>query len=249
MLTVRVHAAEFWHGFPDDAMTIFVVPRSGVGGVPYGRAMSGGSVSMVIYVGEHATGAQLQQDWMLLHELVHVGSPFVYRAPWLMEGLATYIEPLIRACSGLQSANAMWIEFMTYMPKGAAVMGTAGLAGGGRRGWYWGGALLMLLADLQMRRMSNGRSGLKDCLREIRVNIGNYAHTLSLPEMVSACDTAVGGSVMRELVDRYVMNATAVDLERLWRDLGLRLDNARIIVNDDAPLAKLRDAIVRGSGR
>ncbi len=239
-------SVDFWHGFPADGLALYVVPRAGRSGVPFGRAMAGGGVSMVLYVGEHATGAELRDDWVLIHELVHLGSPFIFGAPWFSEGLATYFEPLIRARSGLQTPRAMWTEFMTYMPRGAGVMADAGLARGGFRGWYWGGALLMLLADVELRRASGGRTGLEDCLRGVRRDMGDYRRILDLERMVAACDAAVGGTVVGDLVQRHGIRAAPVDLDRLWRELGLALDGGTLTVRDDAPLAPVREAIVRG---
>jgi len=236
----------FWHGFPAPGMKIFVLPRPGAERVEFGRDMSGGGISMVLVIGEHASRAQLDDDWVLVHEFVHVGSPFVAGAPWFTEGLATYLEPLIRARYGLQSPHAMWAEFIDNMPRGAAVIDATGLMRGGFRGWYWGGGLLMLLADVEMRRASDGRVGLEDCLRSIRHRIGNYLRTVRLTEMVTACDAAVGGTVLADLVERHARSDTRVDLDRLWRDLGVRLVDGSLSIDDEARLAAVREAIVRG---
>ena len=236
----------FWHGFPAPGMKIFVLPRAGAEGVVFGRDMSGGGISMVLVVGERATRAQLYDDWVLIHELVHVGSPFVAGAPWFTEGLATYLEPLIRARYGLQTADAMWVEFITNMPRGAAVIDATGLMRGGFRGWYWGGGLLMLLADVEMRRASEGRIGIEDCLRDIRRVIGNYLRSVRLAEMVAACDAAVGGTVLADLVERHAYSDVPVDLDGLWRDLGVRLVDGELEIDGDARLAMVREAIVRG---
>ena len=236
----------FWHGFPAPGMKIFVLPRRGAEGVVFGRDMSGGGVSMVLVVGEKVSRAQLDDDWVLVHELVHAGSPFVAGAPWFTEGLATYLEPLIRARYGLQSPRAMWTEFVSNMPRGAAVIEATGLMRGGFRGWYWGGGLLMLLADVEMRRASDGRVGLEDCLRSVRHRIGNYLRSVRLDEMVAACDDAVGGTVLADLVERHARSDARVDLERLWQDLGVRLVDGELEVDGDARLAAVREAIVRG---
>jgi hypothetical protein len=237
-------SATFWRGFPGDGMRIFVVPRAGRADVPFGRDMAGGGVSMVLYVGEHATRAALYDDWVLIHELVHVGSPFVQHAPWFTEGLATYLEPLIRARQGLQTPEAMWIEFMTHMPRGAAVMAGSGLVRGGFRGFYWGGALLMLLADMELRQASGGVRGLEDCLVTIRRTVGNYTRILSVDAMVAACDAVSGSDVLARVVARYARAANAVDLDALWASLGLKLTEGRLTVDDAAPLAHVRRAIV-----
>ncbi|MDX1434074.1 MAG: hypothetical protein R3286_16650 [Gammaproteobacteria bacterium] len=240
--------AEFWGGFPAPGMTIFVLPRAASGGVPFGRVMSGGGVSMVLVVGEHATRAELYDDWVLVHELVHVGTPFVRGAFWLSEGLATYFEPLIRARWGRQRDTDMWHEFAREMPRGAAVLGGSGLAAGGFRGWYWGGALLFLLADVELRRGSDGRLGLEDCLRDVHRRVGNYAARMHAAELAAACDALAGRAVLAPLMRRHAYAANAVDLDALWRELGVVATDGGVRLDDDAPLAWVRRAIVAGDG-
>jgi hypothetical protein len=42
-----------------------------------------------------------ERDWVLTLELTHLGVPFARsRTPRFMEGMATYLEPLIRAYGG-----------------------------------------------------------------------------------------------------------------------------------------------------
>ena len=51
---------------------------------------------------------------------------------------------------------------------------------------------------------------------------------------------------MSELIDRYVNANTAVDLDALWKDLGVALVDGRIVLDDSAPQAKWRKMIVMG---
>jgi hypothetical protein len=39
---------DFWHGCPVDGLALFLVPRPERAGVPFGRAMAGGAVSIVV---------------------------------------------------------------------------------------------------------------------------------------------------------------------------------------------------------
>lgn len=43
------------------------------------------------------------------------------------------------------------------------------------------------------------------------------------------------------------MSAGAVDLESLWRDLGLSLEGGALTAYENAPLAAVRESIVHGS--
>ncbi len=38
----------------------------------------------------------------------------------------------------------------------------------------------------------------------------------------------------------------AVDLDKLWRELGISVENDAIVYDDDAPLAHIRKAMLKG---
>lgn len=235
----------FWHGFPVDRLLLVLVPQPGRAGVPYGRVIAGGGATMMIQVGERATEAALFEDWVLIHEFVHLGSPFVAREAWMTEGLATYFEPIIRYRAGRRSAESLWAEFARDMPRGRPAIETEGLAYS-RRGMYWGGAILMLMADIEMRERSQGRRGLEDCLRAILEDGGNATRIVNADWMIDACDRADAGDTMRRLARRYARAKAPVDLDEIWRRLGVVVENGAVRLDDGAPLARLRRAIESG---
>ena len=66
------------------------------------------------------------------------------------------------------------------------------------------------------------------------------------PQACDACDRAAGTTVMSDLVGRYYRNKQAVDLDALWKELGVAEVGGRIVLDDAAPLAKWRKMIVMG---
>ena len=85
------------------------------------------------------------------------------------EGLATYVEPLGRARTGLIAVEQVWSELLDGLPKGLPGAGDRGLDRTPTWGrTYWGGALFWFLADVEIRRRTSGRRGL-DALRAIVV--------------------------------------------------------------------------------
>src|SRR4029453_1441554 len=115
-------------------------------------------------IGADVDRRRLFDDWVLGHELVHTGMPFIRgRATWLMEGAATYVEPIIRARAGWKSEEEVWREWGDNMPRGAAAF-PVGLANASGPQNYWAGATFMLLVDLALRRATDGAKGLEDCL-------------------------------------------------------------------------------------
>lgn len=238
----------FWQGFPVDRLLLVAVPQPGRSGIPYGRVIGGGGASLMVMVGEQAQRAALYGDWVLIHEMVHLGSPFVLRHPWLTEGLATYFEPIIRYRAGRRSVESLWAEFAQEMPRGVDAIEREGLANT-RRGIYWGGAIVMLLADIEMRERSAGKRGLEDCLRSILHEGGDATRLVGVDWMAEACDRADGGDTMRRLVQRHAWSRQAVDLAEIWHRLGVtRGEDGQVKLDDGAPLAWVRRSISEGKG-
>lgn len=237
--------ANYWRGFTADEMLVGLVPmpRASVG---FGRTQPAGGVTIMVEVGEHIDQRRLFGDWVLVHELVHSGMPFIRgRATWFMEGSATYIEPIIRARAGWKSEEEVWLEWMQNMPQGEGVF-ARGLGAAGGRENYWGGAIFMLLADLAIRRDSNGAKGLEDCFAGALWRGLGGADRVGMEPYVRACDEATGTRAMSALIDRHYTNAEPVELSKLWKELGVAQVGGRVVLDDSAPQARWRKMIVMG---
>ena len=237
-------AANYWQGFTARQMMIGLVPmqRPGVG---YGRSVSGGGATVMVEVGATVDLRRLFNDWVLVHELIHTGMPFVRgRGTWLMEGAATYVEPIIRARAGWKTEEEVWKEWVDNMPRGVAAFAN-GLANASGQQNYWAGATFMLMADIGIRRSTAGAKGLEDCLGGALWSGLDAPQTVRVTDYAAACDRATGTKLMSELVDRY-RGAQPVDLSALWKDLGVAKVGDRIVLDDSAPSAKWRKMIVTG---
>jgi len=237
----------YWVGFTYDGALMALVP-GGSRPVGFGRVVPGGGVSGMIQIGARVDPRRLFDDWVLTHELIHTGMPFVRgRATWFMEGAATYIEPIVRARAGWKSEAEVWTEWLEQMPIGVSAFDAPLVQVQGRQA-YWAGALFMLLADLGIRQASGGAHGLEDCLKGALHAGFTGDRRVSLAEYVDACDRATGTTAMSTLVRRHVADATPVNLAALWRDLGVAREDGRIVLDDMAPLARWRRLIVPGIG-
>jgi hypothetical protein len=233
--------ANYWHGFTAPHLLLGLVPMATRRGVGYGRTEASGGATVMVEVGADVDQRRLFNDWVLVHELIHSAMPFVRgRATWLMEGAATYVEPIIRARAGWKTEEAVWKEWMDNMPQGMGAY-IKGLSNGSGRENYWSGALFMLMADLDIRRDTNGEKGLEDCL-------AGYESTrsMSLGDYVAACDRMTGTKVMSSLADKYYATGQQFDLPGFWRDLGVSEVGGRIVLSDAAPMAQWRKMIVMG---
>jgi hypothetical protein len=235
--------AAYYGRFPARHTSLLVVPRAGRG-VSGGRAWGHRGAEVRITLGEQATEAELARDWVPVHEMVHLAFPSVpSRHHWIEEGLATYVESIARAQHGQLDTAAVWSELAAGLPKGLPQPGDRGLDH--TRTWgrtYWGGALFALLADVEIRRRTENRRGLQDALRAI-LAVGNIETSSELPAVLEIGDRATGVPVLGELYARMKDAPSPVDLDALWRDLGVRADGGRVILDDAAPLAATRRAI------
>jgi hypothetical protein len=207
--------------------------------------MGNAGAAIAIDVGRDATRVDFASDWVLVHEMVHTALPDL-RGPhhWLEEGLATYVEPLARARAGLLDDEALWKDWLHGMPNGLPEPGDQGLDRTPTWGrTYWGGALFCLFADLEIRARTGGKRALDDALRAIVAAGGSIASAWPIDRVIDVGDAATGVPVLRELYDRWSHAPVAVDLDALWRRLGVSAHGDRLIFDDAAPLAATRHAM------
>ncbi|HUG53780.1 MAG TPA: hypothetical protein VMR21_09265 [Vicinamibacteria bacterium] len=233
--------AAYYGRLPVPRVLVLVVP-GGRRPVGYGTTMGNGGASIMIWLGPGARAEDLRRDWVLTHEMVHLGLPNVPRAErWLEEGLATYVEPVARARRGRLRAEEVWGDLVRRTPQG--LPGPGGLEA--NRGFgpvYWGGALFWLLADVEIRERTAGRRTLQDALRGVGEKGGSIAVTWDAARLLSTADEAVGVDVLVPLHARLARAAGEVDLPALWARLGIE-DQGGIRFHDEAPLAAVRRAI------
>jgi hypothetical protein len=239
-----VTAARMFGCFPVRRVLVLLVPVPGER-VRRGVTMGDGGASIIAEVGEQAGEAALAADAVLPHEMTHLFVPSVSRAHhWIEEGLALYFEPIARARAGIISPEELWSAFADEMPTGLSARPGDGLddAVAWRR-TYWGGALFCLLADLEIRRESHNRLGLEDAMRGLLARGGSVAQLWPFDQLLETADEAVGLHVLRSMYAALGSAGWAFDLSRLFDDLGVEHEGARVTLVDSAPLADLRRAI------
>jgi hypothetical protein len=222
---------------------ILPVPGAGIKG---GTAFAEPSPFLRIRVGRDTRHAQFDDDWILVHEMLHLAIPQVAQPHnWLHEGIATYAEGAARVLAGDKPAARWWGELMRGLPQGLPKAGDRGLDHTPTWGrTYWGGALFCLLADVQMRRSGDTRRGLREALQGLLAAGGSYAVEWPIERVLAAADASIGQSALTQLYARMKDRPEAVDLEALWRDLGVRrAPGAWPTLADDAPLSAVRRAI------
>lgn len=224
------------------AIEIDAAPGDGVGS---GRTTADGGLRIHIQVGRDARADRFSEDWVLVHEMVHLALPEVGDThDWLAEGLAVYVEGIARAQAGNRAVADVWAEDRRSMPKGLPRAGEGGMDQ--TRTWartYWGGALFCLEADVRLRERTNNRAGLQTALRAILAETGGMAAQRPIGEVLRIGDAATGTRVLEDLYEEYRAAPRAPDLAMLWRRLGVSDDPLTQPFDDRAPLAAIRIAI------
>jgi hypothetical protein len=238
--------AAYYGQFPTRRLQLALEAHSG-DGVHGGKTFANPDAYIRVGLGREVTASQLQADWVLVHEMTHLALPDTGEEhAWLSEGLATYVEGVARVQSGNRSEADVWSEEVNSMPRGLPAAGDRGLDNTHTWGrTYWGGAMFCLLADVQIRQHTQNRMGLQDALRAILKGSGGLAADWPIERVLRTGDTAVGGTVLADLYARYKDAAVSPDLMALWKQLGVEPDGATVRLNDAAPLADVRHAIMR----
>jgi len=203
-----------------------------------------------ISVGRRTTVADLDRDWMLTHEMVHFAFPSVARRHhWIEEGTATYVEPIARVHTGSLTAAQVWGDMMRDMHQGLPEEGDRGLDNTHTWGrTYWGGALFCLLADVGIRKNTANAKGLEDALQAINRAGGTIETDWPLERAFETGDKATDGKTLMDLYRKMRAQPAMVDLLDLWKQLGVGREDGKVVFDARAPLAGVREAIMRGSG-
>jgi hypothetical protein len=240
--------AGYYGQFPVTRARILVVPVAASRGILMGTTWGdvGGFPAFTrIELGQHTTAEDLLNDWTMTHELTHMAFPSLSdEHHWLEEGLATYVEPIARAQIGTLTPKQIWKDMRRDMRKGEPGASDVGLDR--THSWastYWGGALFCLVGDVRIRQETGNRKGLQDALRAILSAGGTIDHNWPISKVLAVGDQATGTSVLTVLYKDMGEKSEFVDLDDLWKQLGIGIENGNIVFDDAAPLARIRERI------
>ncbi len=241
--------AAYYGRFPVPHLTLRISPFSGHGvrhGMTWG--MHGGLIK--IGFGSDTTRAELMNDWMLTHEMIHLAFPSVAdEHHWIEEGISTYVEPLARIRVSNMHEEEMWADLVRDMPKGQPQSGDEGLDKTHTWGrTYWGGALFCFVADVEIRRQTQNKKGLQDALRGILDAGGNITNDWELTQAFKIGDQATGTTVLTDQYNQMKDRPVTVDLQEKWKQLGVESEGHTVRLLDDAPESAIRRAITGSDG-
>jgi hypothetical protein len=235
----------YYGKFPVPSLDLHVSFAAGRNGVSHGKTWGDRGAVIRISVGQYATEADLNDDWMLVHEMVHLALPSLGdRQHWLEEGSATYVEPIARVLIGNLTPQRVWHDVVRDMPQGVPKADDRGLDF--TQSWastYWGGALFCLLADVEIRKRTKGKKGLQQAFGGVLRAGGNILVEWPIERVLKTGDAAVGANTLQNLYKQLGLHYMKVDLPALWKQLGVVWMDGRVTFDDSAPLAYVRRAI------
>jgi hypothetical protein len=240
------HAVTTYYGrFPVREAGLRIEPEEGRSGVFDGVTWGYPKAHTRISVGEHTSQEELDDDWMMTHEMTHYALPDLPdENHWLEEGIAVYAEPIARVQAGQLSVKRAWASIVEGMPNGEPAAYDEGLDRTHTWGrTYWGGALYCLLADVKIHECTHNVKGLQDALRGILNANGNIESDWPIANVIHSGDEATGCTVMADLYKKMKDKPYYVDLYDLWKQLGVVGKGDNTTFNDQAPLAAIRRAI------
>ena len=235
----------YYGRFPVPHVVVRITPFDGTG-VRSGQTFATGGGLVLMRVGSQNTARELASDWMLTHEMVHLAFPSVAdQHHWIEEGIAVYVEPIARIKAGHFDAASMWRDLVHDMPQGLPKSGDQGLDHTHTWGrTYWGGALFCFLADIQIRRETKNVKGLQDALNAILESGGDIRRDWELERALEIGDRATGTHVLMNLYMQMRDKPVETNLDALWKQLGVSVEDGVAHFQDDAELSPIRRSIV-----
>jgi predicted metalloprotease with PDZ domain len=246
--------AAFYGRFPVSSARILIAVVAGEQGVLKGTtwgSRDGFPAVTRLIIGQHTTQRDFDAAWIVTHELTHMALPSLPDSQhWLEEGIATYVEPMVRAQAGELDPERVWSDMLAGMGRGEPGASDRGLDHTHTWGrTYWGGALFCLVADVEIRRQTNNPYGLQDALRAIVASGGAIDKNWQLARVLAVGDRATHTSVLQDLYSKWRDTPVRVDLPLLWNQLGVRQEDNHIVFDDAAPLSRVRIGMTAPRGR
>jgi len=242
--------------FPNPAARVIVFPMAtspwtSSSPVYFGRVIRDGGETVELLIDPRKPQEAFYTDWTATHELSHMMLPYLRREQrWLSEGFAQYYQNVLLARAGRYSQRDAWQKLYDGFERGRASAPTLSpnqATGRGERNTrmkiYWSGAALALMADVELRRRSNGAESLDDALSRFQTCCLPSQRAWSGKELVTAFDALLDEPVFEGLYRQYADTAGFPDVRPLLLRLGVTVVNGEVKLENDAELAEIRAAL------
>ncbi len=234
--------------FPLSSPQILVVPVGAYNEpVPWGQVLRTGGSSMQLFIDTSRPYDEFIQDWTLVHELSHFLHPMLEMgSAWLSEGMASYYQNVVQARAGTITAQHAWQKLYNGFQRGIGQTHRDRSLDWESRNMrnthrymrvYWSGAAIALLADVALREQGQSLDQVMASFQDCCLRDEMYWRT---DDFINKLDSLSGSSVFSDLQARYVYSDQFPDLEDAYDQLGLRINNGQVFLDDagESPLAQ-----------
>ena len=242
--------------FPNPSPQVIVVPISASrddGPVPFGRVIRDGGETVQLFVNPDRPLSEFLDDWTATHEFSHLMLPYLERKHrWISEGFAQYYQNILLSRSGAYDDHRAWQKIYDGLERGRVsrpeLSPNDAAEGGIRTGLmktYWSGAALALIADVELRRRSNGKQSLDTVLGQLQQCCLPANRVWSGTELFATLDGFLGEPLFMPLYHRYADTAGFPDTSDVFAQLGMTIDDGEVKVRRDGELREIREAITQ----
>jgi len=218
---------------PVPDVQLLVVPTgSGDEAVPWGEVQRGGGDAVHLYINQRLSEQVFMDDWVMVHEFSHLLHPFIDSSDrWLSEGIASYYQNVLRARVGMKSAELAWNKLHAGFERGIrgttrgrslAEVSETMMRDRSFMRVYWSGAALALLADVELRRGSDGVQSLDTALAALSACCLPAERSWTAHELMQKLDRITDTTVFMDLYRKHVDSDDFPDLGAVYAELGLQ---------------------------
>ena len=130
----------------------------------FGRVVRDGGETVELLVDPRGSKEDFLGDWTATHEFSHLMLPYVASDQrWVSEGFAQYYQNVLLARAGRPTPEEAWQKIRSGLEQGRRSSPSLSPNQAAEEGIrtsrmkiYWSGAALALIADIELRRRSNG---------------------------------------------------------------------------------------------
>jgi predicted metalloprotease with PDZ domain len=112
---------------------------------------------------------------------------------------------------------------------------------------YWSGAWYFLNADVELRRRTDSAQSLDTALALLNACCADRA--MSAREMAARLDQLTGQELFLPLFEEVAASQDIPAFDSLFAELGLRIENDRVILEEGPDGVSIRQGICRGRGQ
>lgn len=248
--------------FPNPSPQIIVMAsgpgrRSGGGSaVPFGHVIRDGGEAVRFFVDGDKPLDDYLGDWTATHEFAHLLLPYIEsKQKWISEGFASYYQNVLLARRGVYSEEEAWRRLNRSFNRAREIHNPPSPNDTGKHPFwevrmlvYWSGAAVALLADVELREMSDGKESLDTVLGRLQSCCLPSHRQWRGQELFAKLDELSTYKVFSRLYDEHADSSGLPDLTELCRKLGIKPVGDKVELLDDAPLVHIRRNIMKQKG-